>query len=238
MLALAVNFVIFRRLFRASLPAQYSEDELPAPKEVVPDERFFRASIAVFSVVVVGYAIGDLVHVPAYAFAIAGAAVLLGIGLCLRRVKIGILREVSWSVFPFVVGLFFVVGALENLGLSVFVTRALSAGAHSKILAVVVGVFGAGVGSNLVNNIPMALLATSSVKHGDDLTRYATLLGCNLGPNLTVTGSLATMLVIATARKQGEKIGAKDFFKVGLITTPALLAAGALGLLATGVFFR
>ncbi len=88
-----------------------------------------------------------------------------------------------------------------------------------------------------MNNIPMALLSISGLHSSSDLARYASLIGCNLGPNLTVTGSLATMLVIATARKQGEDVGAKDFLRVGLITTPLLLAAAALGLLATAWLF-
>jgi arsenical pump membrane protein len=238
LLALGLNYFVFRWLFRASLPSQFSMPALPDPKAVVPDETFFKASVAVFLAVVLGYGLGDLIHVPPYAFAIGGAVPLFVAGIRLGRIKFDIVREVSWSVFPFVIGLFVVVRAMENLGLAALVTRELSVGAQSKILTVFLGVFGAGIGSNVVNNIPMALLSISSLKHSDDLARYAALIGCNLGPNLTVTGSLATMLVIATARKQGENVGAKDFLKVGLVTTPLLLLAGALGLLATASVFR
>jgi len=238
LLALGVNYFVFRWLFRASLPSNFSVEALPDSKSVVPDEKFFKASLAVFLAVVLGYGLGDFIHVPPFAFAIMGAVILFAVGIRLGRVKVGIVREVSWSVFPFAMGLFVVVRAMENQGLGSLVTRELNVGAQSKILTVIIGVFGAGIGSNVVNNIPMALLSISSLKHTDDLARYASLIGCNLGPNLTVTGSLATMLVIATARKQGENVGAKDFLKVGLITTPLLLAAGALGLLATTLLFR
>jgi arsenical pump membrane protein len=237
-LGLAVNYFVFRWLFRSSLPGRIPDNALPDPKDVVPDERYFRASIAVFLFVVAGYFVGSLIHVPPYVFALGGSTVLFAVGLFLGRVKIGIVREISWSVFPFVVGLFVVVRAMENLGLSTAVTRLLESGSHSSIKTVFVGVFGAGIGSNVVNNIPMALLSISSLRHGDDLTRYAALIGCNLGPNVTVAGSLATMLVITSARKQGEDVHAADLFKVGMLTTPLVLGAAALGLLATAAAFR
>ena len=237
-LGLVVNYLVFCWLFRSSLPGRFSEEALPDPKNVVPHEGYFRASITVFFFVLIGYFVGSLIHVPPYVFALSGSAVLFVVGICLGRVKIAIVREISWSVFPFVIGLFVVVRAMENLGLSGIVTRVLESGSHSKLLTVFVGVFGAGIGSNVVNNIPMALLSISSLKHGDDLTRYAALIGCNLGPNITIAGSLATMLVITSARKQGENVRALDFFKIGLKTTPLVLAAAALGLLVTSALIR
>jgi len=237
-LGLAVNYLVFRWLFRMSLPARFSSDALPDPKEVVPDERYFRASIAVFLFVVAGYFIGSLIHIPPYVFALGGSVVLYVIGLSLGRVRVGIVREISWSVFPFVIGLFVVVRAMENLGLSAIVTHVLEPGSHSRLQTVFVGVFGAGIGSNVVNNIPMALLSISSLRHGDDLSRYASLIGCNLGPNITVAGSLATMLVITSARKQGQDVKALEFLKVGLQTTPLVLTAAALGLLTTAAAFK
>jgi arsenical pump membrane protein len=237
LLALGVNYLVFRRLFQRSLSAEFSEQALPEPKTVIPDRRFFRAAVAVFIAVVIGYGIGDIFRIPPYVFAISGAILLFGVGLRLRRVNLGLFREVSWSVFPFVIGLFVVVRAMENLGLVDLVNRLMD-GSHSKLLTVGIGVFGAGFGSNVVNNIPMALLSISGLHHGADLARYASLIGCNIGPNLTVTGSLATMLVIASARKHGEQVSAADFLKVGLVTTPWVLAAAAVGLLSTVWLFR
>ncbi len=238
LLAIAANYLVFRWLFRKSLPEKFSPERLPEPGEVIPDPGFFRASVGVFLAVVLGYFVGAALHIPPYAFSLAGAAVLFAIGLRTKRVEPKVVREISWSVFPFVIGLFVVVRAMENLGLAELMNRGLAMGHGSKPLTVLIGTFGAGFGSNVVNNIPMALLSISSLKHGDDLARYAALVGCNVGPNLTVAGSLATMLVITTARKGGEDVGAKDFFKVGLIATPLLLLAGALGLLATAALFR
>jgi len=231
LLVLAANLLLFQWLFRTILPDSFPTNELPEPREVIPDQPFFRSSTLVFLAVVLGYFVGAALHIPPYVFAIAGALILLGLGLRTKRIKIGIIREISWSVFPFVIGLFVVIRAMENLGLTELVGHGFTAGGESKLLTVLIGTFGAGLGSNVVNNIPMALLSISSLRHGDDLARYAALLGCNVGPNLTVAGSLATMLVITSARKRGEDVGAKDFFFVGLKVTPVLLLVGAIGLL-------
>ncbi len=128
LLALGANYLIFRWLFRKNLPARFSEEALPQPQDVVPNKCFFHASIAVFVTVVIGYGVGDVFHVPPYVFAIAGALALFFVGLGLGRVKFGIVREVSWSVFPFVIGLFVIVRGLENLGLANLVHNAVKSG--------------------------------------------------------------------------------------------------------------
>jgi arsenical pump membrane protein len=105
----------------------------------------------------------------------------------------------------------------------------IPANLHVQIVATA---FGAGLGSNVINNIPMALLSISVLSHSHSTlaAQYGALLGCNLGPNLTVAGSLATMLVISTARKKGEHLSALEFFKIGLFTTPFLLITASIGL--------
>jgi len=67
---------------------------------------------------------------------------------------------------------------------------------------------------------------------------YAAPLGTNIGPNLTLSGSLATLLVREAARKKGETLGAKDFLKVGLCVTPLTLLAAVLALWATFLVVR
>ena len=91
---------------------------------------------------------------------------------------------------------------------------------------------GAGAAANIVNNIPAALLMQRVLQqaHSGPLLVYAALLGTNSGPNLTLSGSLATLLVLTAARKKGEDIRALDFFKVSLCVTPPTLLAAALTL--------
>jgi arsenical pump membrane protein len=83
-----------------------------------------------------------------------------------------------------------------------------------------------------MNNLPAGLLAGSTVQAADApaLVRAAVLIGVDLGPNLSVTGSLATILWLLALRREGEHVGAWSFLKLGALVTPPALA-GALAAL-------
>ncbi len=139
-----------------------------------------------------------------------------------------IAREIAWSVLPLVAGLFVLVEAMEQVGamqLAVALLRprgAVPAGAGAFLAAAVVG-----VGNNLVNNLPLGLIAGSTLKlmnaHG--LIAHAVLIAVDLGPNLSVTGSLATILWLIALRREGVHVSFGSFLKVGVIAMPLALAA-------------
>jgi arsenical pump membrane protein len=82
--------------------------------------------------------------------------------------------------------------------------------------------------SNLVNNLPAGLLAGSAVQlaASPDKISGAILIGVDLGPNLSVTGSLATILWLNALRREKQDVGAWQFLKLGIVVmTPALLAS-------------
>lgn len=223
--AVLVNYLVFRRLFRADLPDEFDKDQLPEPMSVVRDQPYFWGAVAILVCVLVGYFVGSLKGIQPYSIALAGCAVLLIWGLFRRQIKGDILREISWPLFPFVVGLFVVIRGVENLGLARYAAHGLSAVGHQPLIVILTSAFGAGIGTNVVNNIPMALLAISVLRqaHAAAPALYGSLLGCNIGPNLTLAGSLATMLVITTARKEGEDVSAWQFMRAGLWATPVVL---------------
>ena len=90
--------------------------------------------------------------------------------------------------------------------------------------------FGVGIGNNLVNNLPLGLIAGGTIQaanvHG--LLANATMIGVDLGPNLSVTGSLATILWLIALRKEKLEVSFWKFLQVGVIAMPIALAA-ALG---------
>ncbi len=234
--ALVVNYFLFRRMFVRELPESFDVNSLPKPGDVLPDLPYFRSAVVVLVIALIGYFAGSLMHVQPFWIALAGCAVLLVWGILRKQIGMKAITGISWSIFPFVIGLFVVVRGVENLGLNEILSRGLASAGHSTLAQVLAASFGAGVGSNVVNNIPMALLAISALHRGASASaQYGALLGCDLGPNLTVAGSLATMLVITSARKHGEDIGARDFFDVGLQVTPFILLAAALALWATSL---
>jgi arsenical pump membrane protein len=76
----------------------------------------------------------------------------------------------------------------------------------------------------------MGLIA-ATVNHGAHLPKSVTgaiLIGVDLGPNLSVTGSLATVLWLIALRREGEHVSAGQFLKVGaVVMPPALILAVA-----------
>lgn len=240
LVALAVNYFIFRYLFQAELPDKFETDELPEPRSVLPDAPYFYGAVVVLGGVLIGYFVGSLRHIPPYQIALAGCIALLIWSASRKQLKAQLWREISWPLFPFVVGLFVVVQGVQNLGLARLAARGLEQVGASALPQILAATLGAGLGANLVNNIPMALLSISVLQgaHAGTPAQYGALLGCNLGPNLTLAGSLATMLVITGARKKGEDIGAWEFFRIGIITTPLLLLCSALALWVVGLVLR
>jgi len=97
-----------------------------------------------------------------------------------------------------------------------------------------VGALGSALGTNLIINVPMAVVMNSSlgsVQHAVPAIRNgfvaATMLGCDLGPNLTTVGSLATILWLLILRQRNVDVSGLDYFKVGVVVTPLMLLAGA-----------
>jgi arsenical pump membrane protein len=84
------------------------------------------------------------------------------------------------------------------------------------------------IGCNLVNNLPAGLVAGRVVEMAQvpDPVRSAVLIGVDLGPNLSVTGSLATILWLTALRREGHHVSAWNFLKLGaLVMPPAVLLA-------------
>jgi arsenical pump membrane protein len=146
-----------------------------------------------------------------------------------------LLGGVSWSVLPLVAGLFVLVQGLEGGGLVAGLAGALArAAARSDLIAA--GLAGALVAliDNLANNLPAGLLARAvlSAAHAGARVTDATLIGVDLGPNLSVTGSLATILWLTALRREGQTIGFWRFLAVGaIVMPPALILALGVRLL-------
>ena len=82
--------------------------------------------------------------------------------------------------------------------------------------------------SNLINNLPAGLIAgyTVAAAHAPTQVLNAILVGIDLGPNLSATGSLATILWLTALRREGIDVQALEFLKLGgVVMLPALLAA-------------
>jgi arsenical pump membrane protein len=159
----------------------------------------------------------------------AGLATTLVVLLINRGGVVAVVRDVSWSVLPLVAGLFVLVEALEKTGVLALLADLLRrAAAADPATTAWAGGAVVAFGSNLVNNLPAGLLAGAAVQaaHVSDKVAGAILIGVDLGPNLSVTGSLATILWLTAIRREGEDVSAWRFLKLGvLVMPPALVLA-------------
>ena len=152
--------------------------------------------------------------------AIAGIITSAIVTIRAKKNPTTILKGVSWSVLPLVAGLFVIVEALNKTGLTHSLTNILNnSAAHSVANTVWGSGFSIAIASNLMNNLPAGLIAGNVLQfaHAPEMVKNAVLIGVDLGPNLSVTGSLATILWLMALRREGETVTAWYFLKLGAV---------------------
>jgi arsenical pump membrane protein len=232
LVALAATYAVLRWHFRRELPDRFEGQPLPEPASVVPHRAYFLVCVTVLVAVLIGYFLAPLVGLEPYAIAFAGCAVLAIAGAATRRAGIRTVGELSWGLFPFLVGLFVAVQGLENLGIVGVSSRWLAdmrPGSPEKLLA---AAGATAFASNLMNNLPAALIARSVLlrSHAHTATVLAALAGADVGAIVTPFGSLATMLVLALARREGAQVRTGEVVTLGLWAAPVVVVATALAL--------
>jgi arsenical pump membrane protein len=164
---------------------------------------------------------------------VAGTAVTITVLATGRQSPVPVLKDVSWSVLPLVAGLFILVEGMNRTGVLPSLAQILkSAAAASPHVTSWIAGIGAAIAANLINNLPMGLIAatTSQAAQVPERITGAILIGVDLGPNLSVTGSLATILWLIALRREGEHVAAWQFLKLGLVIMPPALLLALLAL--------
>jgi arsenical pump membrane protein len=137
-----------------------------------------------------------------------------------------VLRNVSWDVLPLVAGLFVLVEGLARTGvigiLNELLRDAVAASADGAAWGVGIMV---AVACNLINNLPAGLIAGSvlAADHVPAQVTDAVLIGVDLGPNLSIAGSLATILWLVTLRRERLDVTMATFLRLGLLVMPPAL---------------
>lgn len=159
--------------------------------------------------------------------ALAGGATALAVSLATRRSPLVAARAVAWGVLPLVAGLFVLVEAMSATGVTGQLASALRGLSHDPVPGAAWAGTVLALTCNLMNNLPAGLLAAHAVAEAAPprIITDALLIGVDLGPNLSVTGSLATILWLQAIRREGEDIGAWAFLKIGAMAMPLALAA-------------
>jgi arsenical pump membrane protein len=227
--AIVVTYVVLRLTQRREL-----EVAVAPIADIAPLRRggqLAALGIAITAVVLLtASARGAALGLPTF---VAGAIVATLVLVIARQSPLPVLKGISWSVLPLVAGLFIMVEGLNRTGVLPALARVLKQASTTspQITSWIAGIVVA-IASNLMNNLPMGLIAATTSKIAEVPTHVtgAILIGVDLGPNLSVTGSLATILWLIALRREGEHVGALRFLKLGLAVMPPALLLSLLAL--------
>ncbi len=232
-LAIAATYIALRIAERRSLRSKVTvEVDLP---RLSSGGRTAAVGIGATAVILLAVSALDLkLGLPTCLAGIATVAIVL---FSKREAPWAVLRGVSWPVLPLVAGLFVLVAGLAHTGVIAELAGLLGRASRASVLGTTWGASVIlAVGCNLINNLPAGLIASSAIAaaHTPRLVTDGLLIGVDLGPNLSVTGSLATILWLVALRREGLEVSFTRFLRVGVLVMPPALLLALAALTAVG----
>ena len=228
--SIATTFFVLRWWYREDLCKRIEVDV--QPEALSSSGRIAGAGICLTGLVLLASSAFDLqLGWPTF---VAGVLTVAVVAIVERKSPMETFEGISWTVLPLVAGLFVLVEALEKSGVLPLLGDQLAhLAARSDVTAGWVAAGTIAVATNVANNLPVGLLAGAALQTAKvhDGVAAAVLVGIDLGPNLSVTGSLATILWLTALRREGQDVTFWTFFKLGLIAMPTALLAALAGLM-------
>jgi Na+/H+ antiporter NhaD/arsenite permease-like protein len=222
-------FAFFRRSLTPAPDARERISELD-PRAQLKHERLLPI-LAVLGGTIVGFFLHAPLHVEPVVVAMTGATVML---LVAGRELEWALERVEWGTIFFFLGLFIMVGALEERGIIGRVADGFAdITGGSKTAEALVILWGAAAGSALVDNIPFTAAMIPVVDElqtdgFDDTTWWALALGACFGGNATLIAAAANVAAVSALARSGTRITFLQFLAIGLpITVVSLVIATA-----------
>ncbi len=234
--SIAATYFVLRLLFRRDLQATMENGNPSAPLR--SESKLMLAGLAAMvAVLLTASAFRQDLGLPT---CLAALAVTTLLALRTRQNPLPLLREISWSTLALVAALFIMVRAVESVG-ALQLTQGWLAAAQrlTPAAGALLTGFAVAIANNLVNNLPLGFLAGSTLQaaHTRGFLAHVVLIGVDLGPNFSVTGSLATILWLLAIRKEGFHVGFFSFLKIGAIAMPAALLLSLCSLIALQTLF-
>ena len=225
LLSIGVTFVVLRWVYRKEL-CESIDHHVAVPTLNANGKLVLASATFMIAVLLTASALGKDLGLPTCLCALSITAIV-----CIkeRSNPLVLAREISWETLALVAGLFIMVDAIESIGAMQFTREWLSWVQRRGLVAgdLIAG-FAVGIANNLVNNLPLGVIVGSTLHAAQTKgpIAVAVLIGVDLGPNLSVTGSLATILWLIAVRREKIDVTFWDFLKVGVLAMPlALLAA-------------
>jgi len=223
LVSLVINLAVFLLIFQTRLRGRY---EIEPAHAIEPRQRH---TLAAMIAVAAAYVIALALKWPLGPVALVGALLVLVMAKVTPREAS---QRIGWSTFPLLAGLFVLLDAVSRSGFATWAIGELHRAAHEgPLAAILTAAFGSALAANLFNNLPTAVISGTVVSHGSQSwLAYPLIVGVDLGPNLTTTGSLATILWLSILRNRGLTINPLDYLRLGLTVVPAMLIVTSLWL--------
>ncbi len=242
--SVAATLLVLWLWFRRDIPVRYAVAELELPRQAIRDRAVFRAACPLLALLMVAYFVTGPLGVPIALVTGAAALVLMAIagrwatGGRGATIALGkVLRGAPWQIVLFSIGMYLVVYGLGNSWLTATATGVLAWLASQGTFVATIGTgFVVAVLASVMNNMPATLVGALAIDAAEvpaitrELMIYANIVGNDLGPKFTPSGSLATLLWLHVLAGKGQRISWGQYVRVGLILTPPVLLAALVAL--------
>jgi Na+/H+ antiporter NhaD/arsenite permease-like protein len=222
-------YFVFRSRLQIGRQARERMMQLDASRSI-EDAAEAKRTVPILIVTILAFFVHKAIGVEPATVALAGASVML---LVTRQSVEDALSGIEWSTLFFLIGLFVMVGALEETGALNEVTQGIASVTDGQRTAELLGILWvSAIGSGLVDNIPftaaMIPVVVSLGGDADDAYWWVLALGACFGGNATIVAAAANVAASGMAANSGRPIGFLYFLKYGIAVTAISL------LLATG----
>ncbi|KYP79618.1 arsenic transporter [Ferroacidibacillus organovorans] len=246
LVSLCASMLFLYIFFRRDIPTSYNPGDLPDPRHAIVHEGMFKASWVILVILLFGYILTELLHIPVSSVAGLIAIVFLIAGARANVIQPWrVIKDAPWAIVVFSIGMYVVVYGLKNAGLTALLGHVIRASTHGGLFAGTLATgFIAALLSSVMNNMPTVMIDALAI-HASGVTGvmqhaliYANVIGCDLGPKITPIGSLATLLWLHVLRQKGITIRWGNYFRTGLLLTVPTLFVTLSGLYAWSLFIH
>ncbi len=213
-------FLFFRRRLQISPAARDRVMELDA-KRSIDDAGELRRLMPVLGLTILGFFLHQALHIEPATVALAGATVMLALT---RQSVEEALAGIEWPTLFFFIGLFVMVGALEETGAVQEIADGIASVTAGNRAAELLGIaWVSAIASGIVDNIPFTATMIPVVEQlneaDDDAYWWSLALGACFGGNATLVAAAANVAAAGMAARAGRPIGFVTFLKVGIPAT-------------------
>ena len=236
--SLAASIFVLYLFFHKDIPRRYNPGDLSDPSSAISHQGMFKASWVILALLLLGYILTELLHIPVSSVAGVIAIIFLLAG---ARTKViapwRVIKEAPWAIVVFSIGMYVVVYGLRNAGLTVLLGHVIQQTTNGGLFVGTVAMgFIAAILSSIMNNMPTVMIDALAIHttHTTGVMQhaliYANIIGSDLGPKITPIGSLATLLWLHVLGKKGISISWGRYFKTGIVLTVPTLFVTLCGL--------